>query len=103
MNPAVTVLEEQAHGRLYSTPDTRQVQWTHNGITFLERGKIIAIVNFPCGLQGPIDGTIGSPTRRKWEAVRESWIEHQMLPDGSYWPKALPRNEWSKQFNLEER
>lgn len=101
--PAVEVLESQRHGTLYSTPETRNIQWNSGGITFLERGLIIAIVNFPCGPQGPIDGTVGSKERLKWEGVRHAWIEHQMLPDGAYWPKALPRNAWSKQFILEEK
>jgi hypothetical protein len=87
----------------YSTPNTRHIQWTNSGITFLDRKDVIAVVSFPCGPQGPIDGTIGSPERKQWEDVRESWIEHAMLPDKAYSPRGLERGQYSKQFILEVR
>jgi hypothetical protein len=87
----------------YSTPNTRQVQWTHNGITFLDRTDIVAVVSFPCGPQGPIDGLIGSSERKRWQMVCESWIEHAMLPQGAYFPRGLVRGTYSQQFILDVR
>jgi hypothetical protein len=88
---------------VYSTPNTRSVQWTHNGITFLDRTDIVAVVMFPCGAQGPIDGLIGSATRKRWEDVVTSWREHAMLPDGAYFPRGLVRGIYSQNFMLEIR
>ncbi len=87
----------------YSTPNTRSIQWTNSGITFIDRKDIVAVVSFPCGAQGPVDGTLGSPERKKWEAVRESWIEQATLPTGAYFPHGLVRGAYSQQFILEVR
>ena len=87
----------------YSTPDTRSIQWTHNGITFLDRSHIVAVINFPAGPQGPVDGTLGSKERRHWEDVRASWIEYAQLPAEAYFPRGLARSNYSQQFNLEVR
>jgi len=86
-----------------STPNTRSASWTHNGITFLDRNNIVAVVNFPCGPQGPIDGLIGSTIRKHWEDVVVSWREYAMLPDDAYFPRGLVRGSYSQQFILEVR
>lgn len=83
-----------------STPNTRSVQWGHNGITFLDRRDIVAVVRFPTGPQGPIDGLIGSPERKRWQDTCTAWREHATLPDGAYFPRGLTRGTYSKQFNL---
>jgi hypothetical protein len=80
---------------MYSTPDTRHVCWNRGGITFLEREQIVAILNLPAGTCPVGDD--------KWESLREAWVEHHVLPNGAYWPKALQRNVRSKEFILEER
>jgi phage terminase large subunit-like protein len=87
----------------YSTPNTRSAEWGHNGITFTNRGEVIASVLFPCGAQGPIDGLIGSATRKRWEDVVIAWREYAMLPDGAYFPRGLTRCAYSQQFILEVR
>ena len=88
---------------LYSTPNTREVSWGNWGLTFLDRNEIVAKVDFPCGAQGPVDGTIGSPERKGWLAVVEAWREHAMLPNGVYFPRGLRRGSYSLQFQLEVR
>lgn len=87
----------------YSTPNTRTVSWEHSGITFLDRNRIIARVLFPVSCQGPCDGLIGSPQRSRWEAIRESWVEHAMLPEGAYFPRGLERCDYSQSFILAVR
>jgi len=83
---------------LYSTPNTRSIEWGHSVMTFLDRKDIVAVIAFPDGPQGPIDNP-----KSKWLAVRESWIEDAMLPQGAYFPRGLSRGTYSQTFILEVR
>lgn len=58
----------------------RTVQWGHWGITFLQGGAPVHRVYFPVGPSGPVDGLIGSSTRKRWEEVAAAWVGEGKLP-----------------------
>lgn len=68
--------------------EQRTVQWGNWGITFmlpqLDRtrnyGDIVGTLYFPCGNQGPCDGFLGSPERKRYEDAVKDWIENGNLP-----------------------
>lgn len=68
----------------------RTTEWGNWGITFMNPqpdrtknfGVIVGQLNFAVGNQGPIDGTIGSPIRQKYENICKAWIDQGELPAG---------------------
>ena len=73
----------------------RFISWGHWGITFWEGtyggsratgNRCIAQVSFGVGAQGPVDGFIGSPLRRSYQAACKAWVEHGELPEGACCP-----------------
>ena len=73
----------------------RTVEWGHWGITFMEPqpdktrnyGLIVARVDFACGTRGPIDGTLGSPTRQQYRDMCREWMASGTLPPTAYKPE----------------
>ena len=68
----------------------RTVEWGNWGIAFMEPqpdtnknfGVIIGTVYFGVGTRGPVDGTRGSPTRQRYQAMCDGWMQHGIRPEG---------------------
>jgi hypothetical protein len=62
----------------------RDVYWGHWALTLIQRGHggrdVLYNVSFPVGVQGPMDGILGSPERQGWNAVCQAWRERGELP-----------------------
>lgn len=61
----------------------RNVAWGNWGIQLRDGSAFVAEVPFPVGPQGPMDGTIGSPLRLKFEAMCKAWKERGEMPEGA--------------------
>ena len=61
----------------------RTVTWGHWGVSLYEgdvwhdpnQAQLRGGCTFPCGPQGPVDGTIGSPERTRIEEAVHAWGE----------------------------
>lgn len=68
----------------------RTVQWSHWGITFMDRqpdeaknyGVIVGSLPFGVGPRGPVDGSVGSELRRDLQAACDRWVSDGVKPDG---------------------
>ena len=69
----------------------RFVFWGNWGIIFWEhdsnaRPRAIAWLPFAVGVQGPIDGTLGSATRDAYKRACAAWCDLGELPEGAQCP-----------------
>ena len=61
----------------------RCAEWGHWGITLYTSEPSACYgsaatapsyrISFPCGVQGPVDGHLGSPTRQRYHDLIEAW------------------------------
>jgi len=63
----------------------RTVYWSNWGITFYQGNNQsdltkVKELQYAIGPQGPVDGTIGSPTRKRYEKICAEWVEKGILP-----------------------
>lgn len=72
------------------TESERCAEWGHWGITLYtsaQDGSYASAatapsyrISFPCGAQGPVDGFIGSPTRKRYRDIIEAWKRDGTVP-----------------------
>jgi hypothetical protein len=68
----------------------RFVDWGHWGIGFWggdpnlpTSTRAVCRLDFAVGVQGPMDGTVGSPTRERYRAACKAWVERGEIPEGA--------------------
>ncbi|SRR6266566_1527619 len=58
----------------------RTAEWTNWAINFVQEAIVVASLDFPCGPQGPCDGFVGSPERKRYQSMVHEWMTNGALP-----------------------
>ena len=75
--------DEETVRRMQANDGVRRAEWGHWGITFCRGRAPVGTLYFGVGNGGPVDGTVGSPERERYQEACRSWVASGVLPEGT--------------------
>lgn len=75
--------DQETVKRMEEHDGPRRVEWGHWALTFCRGSRVVAVLNFPVGPDGPSVGALGSPLREAYCEACRSWVARGELPESA--------------------